>query len=260
MELNIKKLASVKLKEPVLITGFPGVGNVSKLALDFITDNLGAEEIYEITSDTFPPAVLITDDDEIYSPSIQLYALKRKRATDLLLATGDVQPSDEQASYQIAEKIVELAKGLGCKEVLTLGGVGRKHPVKKPRLYTAASTKEYLNKFKKRTKEFKLHSCDTIANIMGLTGLVLGGAKSIGIDAVTVLIDTFAHPKHFGIEESKQILQFLKKLFDLKINPVELDEDIEQEKKDRKAISQALKQRKLAEMQDAGDGDVSYIG
>jgi len=253
--LAIKTHAKIELKEPTLIAGLPGIGNVSKLAIDFIIDKLQPQLIAEITSNSFPPAVFIDDNDIIELPTIKLYSLKGKQ--DLLILTGDVQPASEEASHELAKKIVELAKELNCKNIITMGGVGRAHPPKKPQLFCAATSKEELIRFKENSKE-EFETCDSIANIMGLAGLIPGVGKSLGIDGVIILVDTFAHPAHFGLEESKKLLELLKSLFNLNIKPSELDEDIEDEKKDQAAIMQAMKQRKVASMRQKEH--TGYIG
>jgi len=260
--LSIKTHTKPSLKNPVLIAGLPGIGNVSKLAIDFLVDKLNPELVCEFTSTSFPPAVFIDDDGVIDLPSIKLYALKRTLKQDLLLLTGDIQPASEDPSFELAKKVVSTAIELGCKQVITLGGVGRAQPPSKLKFYCAGSSKDSLAAFKVQAKKFKLHSCDSISNIMGLAGLLIGEAKAKDISGVTVLVDTFAHPMHFGIEESKHILKLLKNLFGLSIKPAELDEDIADEKKDRAAIAQAMKQRKIAQIQQkkASAGGVSYIG
>ena len=276
--LTIKTHSKPTLTDPVLIAGLPGIGNVSKLAIDFLVDKLAPELVLEITSTSFPPAVFIDDDDVIDLPSIKLYALKRagkqdasnsgaakqdspRPKQDLLLLTGDVQPADEQASFELAKKIASAAIELGCKQIITLGGVGRPQPPGKLKIYCAASSTEALTEFKARVKKFKLHRCDSISNIMGLAGLLIGEAKAQGISGVTLLIDTFGHPMHFGLEESKHILELLKSLFDLSVKPAELDEDIADDKKERAAVAQAMKQRKIAELRrKKSAGGVSYIG
>ncbi len=46
-----------KLKNAIFVEGLPGMGNVGKVVMDFIIDELNARKIYEITSDTFPHTV-----------------------------------------------------------------------------------------------------------------------------------------------------------------------------------------------------------
>ena len=38
------------LKNPVLIEGLPGIGNVGKIVVDFMVDELKAQKVYEIYS------------------------------------------------------------------------------------------------------------------------------------------------------------------------------------------------------------------
>jgi len=281
--LTIKTHAKPALNNPVLIAGLPGIGNVSKLAVDFLVDKLAPELVLEITSTSFPPAVFIDDDDIIDLPSIKLYALKRVLKQDasklgasgqsvsrrdvpkqdILILAGDIQPADEEASFELAKKIASAAIEMGCKQIITLGGVGRPQPPGKLRLYCAASSAEALTAFKAQAKQFKIHRCESISNIMGLAGLLVGEAKAQGISGVAILIDTFGHPMHFGIEESKHILELLKSLFALDIKPAELDDDLADDKKERvAAVARATKQRKIAEIQRKKSGamGVSYIG
>ena len=39
-----------KLNKPILIEGLPGIGNVGKLAVDFVIDELKAEKLYSLFS------------------------------------------------------------------------------------------------------------------------------------------------------------------------------------------------------------------
>ena len=54
-----------KLKDPILIAGLPGIGNVGKIAADFLIDNLGARKIYDIFSHSFPNSVFVGEDNLI---------------------------------------------------------------------------------------------------------------------------------------------------------------------------------------------------
>ena len=40
MTFKIKKISRPKLKNPILIEGLPGMGNVGKIAVDFMIENL----------------------------------------------------------------------------------------------------------------------------------------------------------------------------------------------------------------------------
>ena len=97
------------LKKAVLIEGLPGIGNVGKVAVDFIIDELKAKKLYEITSDTFPHSVFVNEDNLVELPKIEIY-YKKVNGHDLLLLGGDVQPIDELSSYGFCEKVLDLIK------------------------------------------------------------------------------------------------------------------------------------------------------
>ena len=48
MNWEIKKISKApELKNPVLIEGLPGIGNVAKIATDFLVHEMKAKKIYE---------------------------------------------------------------------------------------------------------------------------------------------------------------------------------------------------------------------
>ena len=50
-----------KMKNPVLIEGLPGIGNVGKIAIDFLIDELKPNLVYTLYSYSFPHSVYIND-------------------------------------------------------------------------------------------------------------------------------------------------------------------------------------------------------
>ena len=52
-----------KLNMPIFIEGLPGIGNVGKIAVDFLIDELKAKKLYEITSYAFPHSVFLNEDN-----------------------------------------------------------------------------------------------------------------------------------------------------------------------------------------------------
>ena len=45
MAWNVNQISKVKIKDPVLIEGLPGMGNVGKIAVDFLIDVLNAKKL-----------------------------------------------------------------------------------------------------------------------------------------------------------------------------------------------------------------------
>ncbi|MEK6853823.1 MAG: PAC2 family protein, partial [Nanoarchaeota archaeon] len=64
-EWTVRQLAKSipKLSRAVLIAGLPGIGNVGKVAVDFMIEELGAEKLYEFFSFNLPHSVFVTEEN-----------------------------------------------------------------------------------------------------------------------------------------------------------------------------------------------------
>src|SRR3989344_613207 len=126
MTWKINQIADVKIKNPILIEGLPGVGNVGKIATDFIIDNLNAKKLFEISSYNFPHCVFVNEDNLVELPAIEIFH-KKIHNTDFLFLAGDIQPLDERSCYEFCVSILAETFGhptyLGvnsAKEILKL--------------------------------------------------------------------------------------------------------------------------------------------
>ena len=78
MNFKIKTLKKIILKNPILIEGLPGIGNVGKITLDYLVDSLNAKPFLEIYSNRFPNSVFVNEYNLIDLPKITLYYKKIK--------------------------------------------------------------------------------------------------------------------------------------------------------------------------------------
>ena len=53
-ETTIVEIEKVKMKNPILIEGLPGIGLVGKIAADHMIDELGAKQVAQLISPHFP--------------------------------------------------------------------------------------------------------------------------------------------------------------------------------------------------------------
>ncbi|TKJ16964.1 hypothetical protein CEE44_00305 [Candidatus Woesearchaeota archaeon B3_Woes] len=227
-----------KLKNPVLIEGLPGIGNVGKIVTDFITDEIKAKKLYDITSHSFPHSVFVTENNLVELPLISIY-YKQSKKRDLLILGGDVQPTDEQSCYEFCEKILDIAKDFGCKEIVTLGGIGLQDEPKKPKVYCTGNTKSAVKNFK---NGFKINEklFGVVGPIIGVSGLLVGLAKKRKINSVSLLAETSAHPIHIGIKGAKEIINIMNKKYSIGIDLKDLNKEIELIEKDDLIRSEQL--------------------
>jgi len=122
-----------KLNNPIFMEGLPGIGNVGKVAVDFMIDELNAVKVYDLFSPTMPHSVFVTENNLVELPSIGIYIKKRTRKQDLVFLTGDVQPVDEESSYELTARLLDICTDLSVTEIITLGGIGLQTIPKKPK-------------------------------------------------------------------------------------------------------------------------------
>ena len=97
-----------KLTNPVFVEGLPGIGNVGKIAVDFLIEEMKAKKIYSFFSHKFPHSVFVNEENLVEMPKIEIYYKKfrDKNKRDLLLLTGDIQPIDEESCYSFCEEVL----------------------------------------------------------------------------------------------------------------------------------------------------------
>ena len=252
-----------KLNKPILIEGLPGIGNVGKVAVDFLIDELNAKKLYEITSYTFPHSVFVNENNLVELPMIEIFYKKFDgKRQDILFLGGDVQPTDEVSSYEFSDKLLDILEEFKGKEVITLGGIGIAEVPKKPKVYCTGNTKRIIKKYKNGMVNEKLYG--VVGPIVGVSGLLIGLAKRREIDGISFLAETYGHPMYLGIKGAREILKVLNKILNLKINMKRLDKEIKEIETDlmkkTEQLSEVSKQTALKKLKSKLGQDVDYIG
>jgi len=252
-----------KLDNPILIEGLPGIGNVGKVAIDFLIDELKAVKIFEISSHSFPHSVFVNEDNLVELPIVEIFYKKYAgKKQDLLLLGGDVQPTDEVSSYEFSEKILDLIAGFKGKEIITLGGIGLGEVPKKPIVYCTGSSKKIVKKYKNKLVNDQLYG--VVGPIVGVSGLLVGLAKKRNMEGIAFLAETYGHPMYLGIKGAREILKVLDNSLGLKINMKRLDKEIKEIEQDMMKktdqLSEVSKQTALNKLKNKIGSDVDYIG
>ena len=254
----------LKLNKPILIEGLPGIGNVGKVAVDFMIDELKAVKLYELFSYTFPHSVFVNEKNLVELPSIEIYYKKMENGKDLLLLAGDVQPIDEVSCYEFSEKILDIIEENKGSEIITLGGIGLESVPKKPKVYCTGNSRKLIDSYKKGTNvNEELHGI--VGPIVGVSGLLLGLAARRNIPAIAFLAETYGHPMFLGVKGAREILKILNKKLKLDIKLKELDKEIKELEtelmKRTENLSEVSKQTAIKKLKGKiGGEETSYIG
>lgn len=220
----LKEGKELKLKNPILIEGLPGIGNVGKIAVDFIIDECKGKRIATMFSHSMPHSVFVSEENVIEMPRIEFYVIKTK-TRDLLLLSGDFQPTSEESCYLFSETVLSYAKSLGVKEAITLGGIGLQVIPEKPKLYCAGTSKDYIDKFRKGT-HLRVDTYTAVGPIVGVSGLIVGLCPKYDFNGVVILSETFSHPLYLGIKGAKEMLILLDHKFKFNLDMKKIEKEI----------------------------------
>jgi len=177
----IRKLSEPKLENPVFVQGLPGFGNVGRIAAHLLIKFWDAKPFAELYSPNFPDYVSITPKGICHLPKYEFYHAQMENGS-LVIMTGEIQPSfdDVVAHYDVCEEVLDFAASLGCRFVITMGGI----PIteEKAQVYVAATNPRLAAEFME--KGAVIYSK---GRIVGGTGLTLALAKERKLDGVGLL-------------------------------------------------------------------------
>ena len=209
------------LTDPILIEGLPGVGNVGKLAADYLRDQLKAQPVATIYSRFFPPQVYVNEEGIIrmVSNEIHRHRLPGPNGRDLLILGGDYQGISPEGQYEITHRILEFCQDLGVREVFTLAGFAQGHVIETPRVLGAATSPAMVDAMKKHGVIFS--RTDPGGGLIGASGLFLGIGRLFGMEGVCLMGETsgyFVDPR-----SAQAVLRVLTRALGIEIDFTDLE-------------------------------------
>ncbi len=251
-KIMVNKLKNPKLSNPVLIVGLPGIGNVGKIAVEYMIDKLKMIKMIDIVSQYLPPQVFINEDGLINLAKNSIYYKKRIKDNDLIIVTGDFQGTTQEGQYELSYLILELAKELKASAVYTLGGYSIGKIVENPRVLGAVSDRKMLESIKGAGVVFP--KGEPGGGIVGSAGLILGLATEVfDISSACLMGETsgyFADPRG-----AIALIQALSRLLSIDVDL----SDLQERSKQIEEITGKMQQEGM-QPKPPGKDDLGYFG
>lgn len=208
---TVKILKKPKLKNPILIEGLPGMGYVGKLAAEHLLEVLHAKKFAEVLSPYFPHHVAVETDGRLRPLRNELY-WARLNGKDIIIWTGDVQPISSEGHYELVERVLDVSKKLGVKQIFTLGGYATgKYSNAKPKVIGMGDPK-LLQKIREAGIQIEKGG----GPIIGAAGLLLGLGQLRGLKGVCLLGET--HGIVVDHRAAQAVLEVLSKILGVKLD------------------------------------------
>lgn len=227
------------LENALLIVGLPGIGLVSKMAVDHLSRLLHAECIASIYSPHFPNQVLSLRSGRLRPFSMSFYRA-RIGSRDIALLRGDLQPLTVEGQYEVTGKILDYARSLGVSEVIAMAGYALTKRVEKPAVYCASTSKKLLKKF----EAIGARKTSGVVPIVGMAGLIPALARAYRMHGACLLVETPGNA--IDARGAKTLLELLGKYCGKSFDTKDLEERARKaEKLLSKLESQAARARML---------------
>ena len=186
MNKLVKIHARPRLRSPVMLAVWPGIGNVAMIVATYLLRKLAFKKLGEIdASHFFEPIGVVVKDNVVEAPNFpqnKFYYWKNESGkSDIVLFIGEAQPAAK--GYELANCVLDIGLNFGVKRVYTCAAaLSRLHHSELPGVWGVATNQQV-------TKDFKGHDLLRTGNlqIAGLNGLLLGVAKEKGIEGVCLL-------------------------------------------------------------------------
>ena len=234
-----------KLDKPVLIEGLPGIGFVANIAALHLIRELKAVKFAEVHSSAFQDLAVTTEEGGTRSPLNELYYCKAPdTGQDLVVWYGNTQALTTAGQYELCGRILDLAKELGCRYVITLGGFRQEEVKNPPQVYCAASDRETVD------AALKLGTKIMVGQIFGIAGLLVGLGKIKGFNGFSLLVDTLGTQP--DANATRAALTVLGKFLSMNIEQTRVDIAAEETKRNLESfglIRNVTEEKKKEEQQ-----------
>ncbi len=201
----------VDVRNPIVLTSFPGIGLVGTIASSHFIMELNLEQIGVIESKSIPPVASLMDG--IILPPIRIY-----QSVDLgfVLIHSDV-PIVPYATYEMSQKIVEWAIEINARRIFSLAGVATFED--KKRVFGAATSKELLDEIKDYVEIFKS------GTISGIAGSILNECVARKFPGLALLGETLGFNP--DPRAAAEVINVLNKMFNWNVSVEKLIKEAE---------------------------------
>ncbi len=218
-----------KLKNPTMIAALPDMGNVAGIGMDYLVKKLNAKLFAEIYA-FWPPAAAYENGLVKFDQSSYKFHFSEK--DNLVLFSGEFNPSDPRRLYELCYQVVDMAKKLQVRTLYSIGAALRQPAAKEPKIFGCASTPKLVSFLKNK----KVEILNGKGQITGFNGLILGIAKEKQLGNICILGE-IDNPNIIQPKTAQLILSALVRILNLK--PLDM-KDLEEEEKRKKFMEQQV--------------------
>ena len=225
---KIEYLAKPTLHEPVLLAGFGGWGNAGEVAtstIDYLVENLEAEELARLDSDSFHlfsvnrPLVSIANGHfkSLDLPRSSFYFWSNPSGADLILFYG---PEPQICWHQYVEAFMQMCQHFQVKEIITLGGLHDVVLDNEEKVSAAGASMDDVQKLRQLAEPVEL--IDYIGP-SAIHSLFLAKAREYNLRSLSIWAHAASYLQGTNFKLCAALIRRLNLLLDFEIDTTELE-------------------------------------
>jgi len=207
----------LEFNDPLVVEGFPGLGYIGRITVDYIVNKLQAVEFARLYTPYFPQHVLVDAYGEANLLKASFYHWSRPNdGRSVILVSGDSQAQTVEGQYRLASTILGFTRKLGARMILCVGGY-EAYVDGRPKLYVAGTDPEIVE----RVASMGVEIGRVGSPIVGLAGVMLGIAKFYDMKGIAILVET---PGYYpDVVAAKEAVLFISKYIGVDIDVSDLE-------------------------------------
>jgi proteasome assembly chaperone (PAC2) family protein len=210
-------------KDPVIIAALPDMGNVAGLCQKLLLDKIETKLFAEIFA--FWPNY-VTYKKGIINYSQSSYKFYANTEYNIILFTGDFNPSDPRRLYEICNEVLKIAELFNVKTLYSFGASLKPINTIEKIVYVVVNKPNLIQSI----QNLNIQILEDDGQITGFNGLILGIAQEHNLDAVCILGE-IDNPNVIQPKTAQEILKVLLRILNLSfIDLSELDEEEKRKK------------------------------
>ena len=237
MTIEIRIVKRVKLKNPTLIEGLPGLGLVGTIAASYLVEKLNMDLLGYIRSPSFPPLVAIHDFTPMYP--VRLYYSKKHNL--IVLLSEFIIPMNLVVEF--SEAVLKFCEEVNISRIISLGSITIRG--EQDTVYSITTDQKIAKRLLDLGVELIKEGATT-----GVTAILLAESVYRKIPTTSLLAE--AHAEYADPRGASMVLRVTKDILGIEMNLKELEKEARIiEKKMKELISKSSKvQEKYKKLED----------
>lgn len=179
MTVEINEVAKLKLKNPVVIEGFPGIGMIGTIGASYLADQLKMTLVGCLSSNEFPPVAAIHN----YVPMSPARIYASKEHDLIVLFSEFIIPAN--IVFELSKTITSYARQNNARAIYSLAGIASPKPGGK--IFGVSSTAEMAEFLKSKGVELVKEGAT-----QGVSGVLIAKCASEKVPAANLMVQTSA--------------------------------------------------------------------